>query len=82
MQILVQDNGMVRCLYSESVDLASLGRLLIQRGSHVEPNADGEWIVDLAPVNGPVLGPFANRSDGLAAEVQWLEANWLQSPSG
>ena len=78
MQVLVQTDGDIRCLYSESVDLHSLGKLLIQRGSHVEPTTDGNWIVDLSPVNGPMLGPFRSRSAGLKAEVEWLEAHWLQ----
>jgi len=31
------------------------------------------WAADLAPVGGPVLGPFARRADALAAEVAWLK---------
>ena len=30
------------------------------------------WTANLAPVGGPVLGPFARRGDALAAEVAWL----------
>jgi hypothetical protein len=30
---------------------------------------------------GPRLGPFALRSEALAAEQHWLEANWLPRPS-
>ena len=62
-----------------TVDLALLGRLKIARGSHVEPTADGRWSADLAPVGGPVLGPFSHRSEALAAERQWLETHWLTS---
>ena len=36
----------------------------------------GMWYADLAPVRGPVLGPFPQRSDALQAEVAWLDANW------
>ena len=78
MQLLIQPDGLVRCVYAETLDLASLGQLMIQRGSHVEPDANGHWLADLSPVNGPVLGPFSLRSDALAAERAWLEANWLQ----
>ena len=77
LQIMVLANGDARCLYSENVDLRSLGKLLIERGSHVEPTDGGQWIVDLAPVNGPVLGPFVHRSEGLDAEVNWLQRYWL-----
>ena len=80
MQLIVKSNGAIRCLYDETVDLSSLGSLTIQRGSHVEPNAAGRWLADLAPVDGPVLGPFNHRSEALAAEREWLERNWLCQP--
>ena len=50
---------------------------VIARGSHVEPDRQGRWLADMAPCNGPKLGPFDHRSDALAAETAWLEANWL-----
>ncbi|MGE0757205.1 MAG: hypothetical protein AB7O38_09300 [Pirellulaceae bacterium] len=59
------------------MDLATLGRLEIRRGSHVEPTGQGGWQADLAPVGGPVLGPFATRSAALAAELRWLHDHWL-----
>jgi hypothetical protein len=31
----------------------------------------------MGPVAGPILGPFPKRSEVLAAEVAWLEANVL-----
>ena len=77
MQLVIEPNGSIRCLYGESINLAALGGLTICRGSHVEPNAVGQWLCDLSPVFGPVLGPFGCRSEALAAEVAWLEANWL-----
>ena len=77
MRLVIKPDGSVRCLYNEAVDLSSLGSLTIQRGSHVEPDANGRWLADLAPVDGPVLGPFNRRSEALAAERDWLEQNWL-----
>ena len=77
MQLRVDPRGQVTCLYSEVIDLASLGSLSIRRASHVEPNAQGRWLADLSPVAGPVLGPFDKRSQALQAEVSWLEAHWL-----
>jgi hypothetical protein len=59
------------------IPLAELGRLSITRGSHVEPDSEGRWIADLSPVDGPRLGPFEHRSQALAAEVDWLNQNWL-----
>jgi len=77
MQIVVKPDGTSRCLYSEFVDLRALGKLAIARGSHVEPTADGQWTADMAPVNGPILGPYSNRSEALEAERAWLEEHWL-----
>ncbi|MBC8290341.1 MAG: hypothetical protein H8E37_08495 [Planctomycetes bacterium] len=77
MKILIEPTGNCRCVYSEAIDIQQLGSADIQRGSHVEPTADGKWTADLSPVNGPVLGPFQTRSQALAAEVAWLLANWL-----
>ena len=79
MQLLVQPNGHVRCVYDEVIELSALGRVQITRGSHVEPDADGRWFADPAVVHGPRLGPFAQRSEALAAEREWLTANWLLS---
>ena len=77
MQLLINSHGMIRCIYGEALDLSNLGQLSIARGSHVEPTDDGQWTADLSPVQGPVLGPFPCRSQALAAEVHWLEDNWL-----
>lgn len=77
MQIVIHTDGNCRCLYGEDVDLRVLGSLYIQRASHLEPDSACNWYVDLSPVRGPKLGPFAGRCDALAAEVAWLEANRL-----
>ena len=77
MELVIQVTGAVRCVYGEDLDLQALGQVEIRRGSHVEPTAAGQWTADLAPVNGPLLGPFATRGEALAAEVAWLHAHWL-----
>jgi len=77
MELLIHSSGKIRCLYGEEIDLAALGRLRIERGSHVEPTWDGRWTADLGPVGGPVLGPYEVRSEALAAEQEWLLAHWL-----
>lgn len=77
MELLVTPTGRIRCVYGEDVNLHQLGRLSIQRGSHVEPTADGRWTADLSPVDGPVLGPFTSRADALTAEQTWLLKHWL-----
>jgi hypothetical protein len=77
MHIVVDAAGEARCVYGEAIDLASLGALRIRRASHVEPDDGGAWRADLSPVGGPMLGPFVSRGPALAAEHEWLCANWL-----
>ena len=77
MDLVIDGCGVVRCLYTESVDFASLGLAAVRRASHVEPDDSGMWHADLAPSGGPVLGPFGKRSEALAAEAAWLEAHAL-----
>jgi hypothetical protein len=81
MDLLVLPSGTIRAIYAEDIDLGVLGRAMIARASHVEPDAQGHWIADLTPVSGPVLGPFLQRSQALKAEERWLEANWLTAPA-
>jgi hypothetical protein len=73
MHLLISSSGNVRCIYGEAISLQELGTVSIHRASHVEPDASGNWLADLSPVAGPVLGPFSRRSEALAAEVAWLE---------
>lgn len=80
MHLVIDAAGTIRCLYGEKIDLSSLGRMTIVRGSHVEPDENGQWFADLSPVSGPALGPFGRRSEALTAEARWLEANRLVPP--
>ncbi len=57
------------------LDLRELGKLQITRASHVEPDRNGFWWADMGPVDGPVLGPFKNRTEALQAEREWLSAS-------
>jgi hypothetical protein len=77
MELVIDPGGNIRCLYGEAINLRELGTLSIRRGSHVEPNQHGQWLCDLSPVSGPMLGPFPSRSAALAAETSWLSQHWL-----
>ena len=79
MQLIIEKDGRVRGVYGEAIDLDTLGPPGSSRASHVEPDSQGRWLADLSPVGGPVLGPFEKRSEALAAEVAWLEENWLSA---
>lgn len=78
MQLLIEVDGTVRCLYGEAIELVALGPLQIARASQVEPTTSGQWLADLSPLSGPVLGPFVCRSEALAAEEAWIIKHWLQ----
>ena len=83
MELVVGCDGGVRCIYDEALDLRELGKLQITRASHVEPDRDGFWFADMGPVEGPVLGPFRNRTEALQAERGWLsrcQTGPLKSP--
>jgi hypothetical protein len=80
VQLVVTAAGNVRAIYNERIDLARLGKVSIRRGSHVEPTDDGRWTADLSPCGGPVLGPFAVRSEAIEAEIVWLVEHWLDRP--
>jgi len=79
MKIIVAKNGCSRHLLAEDHEdfLSCLGKpLSIQRSSHVE-FVDENWMADMHPANGPVLGPFTTRKQALLAETKWLEDNHL-----
>ena len=72
MELVVGVDGVARCIYDEALDLREIGKLQINRASHVEPDRDGFWWADMGPVDGPVLGPFRSRTEALGAERGWL----------
>jgi hypothetical protein len=78
VKLRLRRDGAVSMVYSEGLDLRELGRpVAIRRASHVEPTHAGDWTADMAPVAGPVLGPFANRGEALEAERRWLDVHHL-----
>ena len=81
MDLVISPGGTVRAVYSEEIDLDSLGPIVITRASRVEPDERGCWLADLRPIGGPVLSPCKRRSEALAAEIAWLEAHWLTPPA-
>ena len=72
LELVVDAGGGVRCIYDEALDLREIGKLQITRASHVEPDSDGNWIADMGPSGGPVLGPYGSRTEALQAEREWL----------
>ena len=79
VQLVINGDGSVRYIYVDELDLSTLGPLAITRASHVEPDSGGQWLADLSPVGGPILGPFLKRSQALDAEQVWLNDRWLSA---
>lgn len=72
MDLYISASGTITCIYTEAISLPALGHAQIRRASLLEPDGDGLWWADLAPVKGPRLGPFETRGQALAAEQEWL----------
>ena len=78
MKIKINPDGTMTFVYSDQLrPLFDEGEAQIKRASHVEPTDDGRWQADLSPVGGPVLAATDQRSDSLAAEVEWLDREIL-----
>ena len=77
IELLITAQGTVRAIYTEAIPIQVFGRVQIERASHVEPDATGNWWADLQPSHGPVLGPFTFRSAALQAEHDWLTQHVL-----
>lgn len=74
LRFSISNSGRVRAIYSDELaPLIESHGGQVRRASHVEPDPAGGWQADLAPVGGPVLGPFQLRQEALDAEVEYLE---------
>ena len=73
MILTVDPTGTVKAVYTEALDLDSLGKADIRRASHVEPGPEG-WYAEIGET---ILGPFAKRSEAIQAEVAWIEEHLL-----
>lgn len=70
-------NDEIRFIHSDELlkHMKDAGSVEIKRASHVEPNENGKWTVDMSPVGGPKFGDFSTRKEALDAEVDWLNEN-------
>ena len=71
------NNGEIKYIYNESIDLDSIGNKVIKRASFVEPEGSN-WFVDLSPLgwNIKVKG-FKTRSEAINYEINYIENNIL-----
>lgn len=79
IELFIEADGTIQAVYDDVLpDLfESEGKTETRRASHVEP-VPGGWMADLAPIRGPLLGPFRTRAEALAREVEWLKAQMQQ----
>lgn len=75
------NTGCLEAIYNDRlVPLMAEGESTVRRASHVEPvTIQGQtwWEADMSPVGGPLLPARRTREEALAAEVAWLNANYL-----
>lgn len=76
LRIVFNEDGTVSGVFKDEHReiFEALGIGMVNRASHVEPDDQGNWWVDLSPVGGPKnIGPFTERQDALNFEVKELE---------
>jgi hypothetical protein len=79
--INIAPDGTVRFIYDESLKrVIEAGVSTIQRASFLTQQTDGQWLANLEPVKGPILGPFATRDLAIEAERDWINHHWLPAP--
>lgn len=67
--------GIVGSLKEEMpIDLDTLGTYTIKRQG-VLSEVDGKHWASMHLASGPILGPFDSRSEAIAGEIEWLQAN-------
>lgn len=79
MTVIVRPGGEVRAIYDDALAPLVERGATVSRASYVEPCVGG-WSADLAPVGGPILGPFRLRQEALEEEMTWLRRNLLGVP--
>lgn len=89
----INGDGTIEGIYSDELQeiMGEIEGAVVDtnRVSHVEPGKDGQWYADMSPLKDvmndectitefPKLGPFTLRADALAAEVAWLNKNYIK----
>lgn len=79
--INIAPDGTVRFIYDDTLKpVLEAGVSTIQRASFLIQQTDGQWLANLEPVNGPILGPFPTRELAIEGEQDWINTNWLPAP--
>jgi hypothetical protein len=74
-RIVIDTDGTLHFVWDDALaSLVEASEAVVTRASHVEPSSTkpGWWEADMAPSDGPVLGPFRLRAEALQAEREWL----------
>jgi hypothetical protein len=80
IELRLGTDGTIAAIYDDALlPLIAQGNAVTTRASHVEPHPtkSGLWTADMAPVDGPVLGPFPSRAAALAAEREYIHRHAL-----
>lgn len=74
MTVDITPAGNLRYLHDDRLaGVIDTGPVTARRASHIESSEDGKtWIVDLGPVEGPVVDGFKTRQAAVDFEEAWL----------
>ncbi len=77
MNLIIAADGRIRGIWDEEIALDALGSPRICRASHVEPDAQGRWLADLAPVGVPFWVPSSGvRKRWMRRWRGWMSTGW------
>ena len=80
VELLITADGSTQYIHSdEAAAFCEELPLRTQRASTIEPDEQGQWWVDLSPVGGPRLGPYApsQRARAVKDEIEWVRQHVL-----
>ena len=74
-KVIIGNDGIARFIYDDAVmgvmnEISE--KVCVKRASHVEPDENGLWFADMAPVGGEKFIGFKTRQEALDFEVDWL----------
>ncbi len=70
MRVVIEKDGTLRMIYTDSLDVRDMGESEIWRVGRVEPTEDSQWEVE---VTGKAIGRFSLREEALREEVRVVE---------
>jgi len=72
-ELVIDEEGDIKCLWTDLIDLTELGTCHVERASHVEFNNDSQrWEARLP--DGTLIGQDRSRAGAIQQEINYLNA--------